>query len=298
MADRPGRPPARRALALLLALVLGWVGVDLAPQQRPVQARGLRVGLCLQLAPQRLAQLVVLRQRLLAATGRDEQPHQRAVRFLVQRIDDDDLVERLDGRPRVAVLYQPAGELEQQSEMRLAQRLAPAGCPRFVAVFGEQLAAVEGDGRVVVRELAGLAGARDRRFEGVDVDLHRAPRVEHQHVVAQRQHVRSLRAVRRQRAPGDVERLVEVVGGRLGRPVGPQQLGSPLSMDATLRRQREQLDQALGLTQAPRALGHVLLAHANREGAEQPNLHDRAHCVAPSLREPAPGQGATPLRAA
>ena len=74
---------------------------------------------------------------------------------------------------------------------------------------------------------------------------------------------------------------MEVVGRRLGRPFRPQQLGRALPVDSTLRRQREQLHQALGLTQPPRALGHHLLADANGEGAEQPNLHGSIH--------PAPG---------
>ena len=84
-------------------------------------------------------------------------------------------------------------------------------------------------------------------------------------------------ARRLQRPPGDVQRLMEVVGRRLGRPLRPQQLGRPLPVDSTLRRQREQLHQALGLTQPPRALGHHLSADANREGAEQPDLHGLVH---------------------
>ena len=161
--------------------------------------------------------------------------------------------------------------------MRLAHRVASAGRPRLVAILGEQLAAVKRERRPIVRRLTGLAGMGDGRLEGVDVDLHAPAREQRQDVVAQREHGRSLRAGRLQRPPGDVQRLMEVVGRRLGRPLRPQQLGRPLPVDSTLRRQREQLHQALGLTQPPRALRHHLLADTNREGAEQPNLHGIVH---------------------
>ena len=73
-------------------------GSGVAAQQRAVELGGLRVGLGLELAPERLAQLVVLRERLLAAAGRREQAHQRAVRGLVERVDHHGLLEHLDRR--------------------------------------------------------------------------------------------------------------------------------------------------------------------------------------------------------
>ena len=195
----------------------------------------------------------------------------------MQRVDDHSLLERLDRRRAVPALGQTGGELEQQSQVRLAHRVAPGGQPTLRSDPREQLAAVKLERRPIVRRLAGLAGAGDRRLEGVDVDLHSPARIQRQHVVAQREHGRSVGAGRLQRPPGDVQRLMEVVGRRLGRPLGPQQLGRPLAVDSTLRRQREQLHQALGLTQPPRALGYHLLADANGEGAEQPNLHGSIH---------------------
>ena len=220
---------------------------------------------------------MILPERLLAATVGGEHPHQRAVGRLVQRVDDHGLLERLDRRRGIAVLAQAGGELEQQPQVRLAHRVAPAGRPRLVAILGEQLAAVKRERRPIVRRLTGLAGMGDRRLEDVNVDLHAPARKQRQHVVTQREHRRSLRAGRLQRPPGDIQRLMEVVGRRLGRPLRPQQLGRPLPMDSTLRRQREQLHQALGLTQPPRALRYHLLTDTNREGAKQPNLHGIIH---------------------
>ena len=163
--------------------------------------------------------------------------------------------------------------------MRLAHRLPPAGGPPFVAVLREQLAAVARERRAIVRQLAGLAGVRERRIEHVDVDLHPPARIQRQHVVAQRQDDRGLGAGRLERPAGDIQRLVEVVGRRLGRTLGPEQLGRPLAVHAPVGRQREQLHQALGLAQPPGALGHDLLADADGEGAEQLYPHSRVHAV-------------------
>ena len=219
-------------------------------------------------------------ERLLAAAGRGEQPHQRAVGRLVQRVDHHGLLERLDRRRRVAVRGQAGGELEQQPEVRLAQRLAPAGRPRLVAVLGQQLAAVERERRAVVRPARRSRARAAAAASKASTSTSTAPaRVQREHVVAQREHGRGLGAGRLERPPGDVQRLMEVVGRRLGVALGPQQLGRPLAVDPALGRQREQLHQALGLAQPPRALGHHLVADANGEGAEQPDPDNPAHGV-------------------
>ena len=106
------RAPARRVRRLLTQLRLQRVRLALAPQQRPVEACGLWVGLRLEVAPKRVPQLVVLRQGLLAATVPGEQPHQRAVRSFVQRVDHQYLFERLDSTRGVPALGPTGGELE------------------------------------------------------------------------------------------------------------------------------------------------------------------------------------------
>ena len=171
--------------------------------------------------------------------------------------------------------------------MRLAQRLPPAGRPRLVAVLGQQLAAVERGRRAEVRDRARLPGAGHRGVEGVDVDVHPAARAQHEHVVAQGQDGRAVGAGRLERPAGDVQGLVEVVRRRVAAAVGPQQLRGPLAVDPAVGRQREQLDQALGLPQAPGALGHGGPADANREGTEQADLHGLGHVrLRTILREP------------
>ena len=54
VASALGRPGAAAGASALARLLLGRVEVDLAAQQRPIQARGLGIGLGLQLAPKRL----------------------------------------------------------------------------------------------------------------------------------------------------------------------------------------------------------------------------------------------------
>ena len=177
--------------------------------------------------------------------------------------------------------------------MCLAQRLPPGGDPRFIGILREQLATVKLERHVIVRQLPGLARVGDRRLEGVDVHLHLAARIQRQHVVPQREHDRSVSAGRFQRPPSNVQRLVEVVRRRLGRPLGPQQFGGPFAMDSMLGREREQLHQALGLTQAPRAFGYDLVADANGKRAKQPYLHGLAHFLSPTLREHVRGSSGT-----
>ena len=76
---------------------------------------------------------MILAERLLAATGGGEHPHQRAMGGFVQRVDDDNLLERLDRRRDIAVRGQAGGKLQQQPQVRLAHRVAPAGRPRLIA---------------------------------------------------------------------------------------------------------------------------------------------------------------------
>src|SRR3954468_3629904 len=80
-----------------------------------------------------------------------------------------------------------------------------------------------------------------------------------------------------ERAARDVQGLVEVVRGRLGSAVGPQELGRALAVDAPIRRKRQQLDEALPLAQPPRPLGHDLVADTRLEGAEQSDLEGLVH---------------------
>ena len=175
--------------------------------------------------------------------------------------------ERLDRRRRVpcvgeAPRARAAGRGAPRAAPRGGRPPSPRSGPRAAA---RRRRARAPRGSPATAGLARAAAAASKASTSIST----APaRMQHEHVVAQRQDGRRVGAGRLQRPAGDVERLVEVVGRRLGRPVGPQQLRRPLAVDAPLGRQREQLDQALGLAQAPRALGHDLVADAT---AKAPN---------------------------
>jgi hypothetical protein len=63
--------------------------------------------------------------------------------------------------------------------------------------------------------------------------------------------------------------LVEVVRRGVGSPIRPEQLANSLAVDSMLGREGKQLDQALGLAQAPDRLRHLASFHLDSETAQQ-----------------------------
>ena len=139
-AREPAGEAARRAC----------VRVVLAGQDLAVQLAGLGVRVGPELAPQQIAQLLVLGQRLLAAAVRGEQAHKLALRRLVQRVLDHHALQGLHGRHALARVGQQRRELDHEGELRLAQGLPPRLHPVLVAVLRQQLAAVQRQRRPVV----------------------------------------------------------------------------------------------------------------------------------------------------
>ena len=148
--------------------VAARVGRRLGGEQLAVQAARLGVGLGRQLGVELLAQQLVLRQRLLAAPGGRVDAHERAVRGLGQRIDDQRALQRGD---RLRVVAVELGQLDAQGAVELEQRGPARVGPRLVAVLGQQLAGVEVERGLVGGGLARLARAGGGGLEGVDVDL-------------------------------------------------------------------------------------------------------------------------------
>jgi hypothetical protein len=72
----------------------------------------------------------------------------------------------------------------------------------------------------------------------------------------QRQRLQSLATGHLEGPSRGVQRLMEVVCGRTGVAARPEELAGSLAMDAILRRQREQLDEASCLAQPPRVVRH------------------------------------------
>jgi hypothetical protein len=220
--------------------------------------RGVRLGR--QLGVEALAQKLILGQRLLATAGARIQAHQRTVRGLRERVGDQRALQVDDGGRRVAVQL---GELEAQRRVQLDERRAPRVRPRLVAVLGQQRTAVEPEGALIGGRVAFGTRPRRSRLERVDVDLG----AEDDDTVDQRNRGRAVGARGVEGAARDVERLVQVVRGCLGIALGPQQLGEALTVHAAIGRQREDLDQRLGLAQPPRAISDGTVADGDRETA-------------------------------
>jgi hypothetical protein len=161
------------------------------------------------------------------------------------------------------------GQLDAQGAVELEQRGPARVGPGLVAVLGQQLAGVQVERGLVVGGLPGGARVDGGGLEGVDVDLG----LEGDDAVAEAQ------GVGPDRPAGRVQGLVEVVGRGLGVAIGPQQVGQALAVHAPLGREGQELDQRLGLAQAPRALCDDAIPGGDREPAQQ--THARCGFVHP-----------------
>jgi hypothetical protein len=234
-------------------------------QQLLVELAGRGVRLGRQLGVETLAQHLILGQRLLATAGAREQAHERAVGGLRERVGDQRALQSDHGGWRIAVQL---GELEAQRGVQLGERSPPSVGPRLVAVLGQQLAAVRAErplirGRVAIGSRAGRSS-----LEGIDVN----PSPENDRAVQHRQCGRAVSAGAVERAASGIEGLVQVVRGRVGGAVAPQQLGEALAVHAAVGRQRKDLDQRLGLAQPPRTIRDDVVADGDRETAQQANV--------------------------
>ena len=192
-------------------------------QQLLVELAGRGVRLGRQLGVEALAQQLVLGQRLLATAGARVQAHERAVGRLRERVGDQRALQGAHGGRAVAVQL---GELEAQRAVQLGERGPPSLGPRLVAVLGQQLAAVNAERPLISRRVAIGSRACRSSLEGINVNL--SP--ENDHAVQHHQCGRSVSASGVERAAGGIERLVQVVRGRVGGAVGPQQLGQALAV--------------------------------------------------------------------
>jgi hypothetical protein len=71
--------------------------------------------------------------------------------------------------------------------------------------------------------------------------------------------------------PGDVQRVVEIVGGGLRLQAGPEQIHSLLPMQLVACGQGEHLDEARRPPQAPSVLFYHARTHRDPEATEQPD---------------------------
>jgi len=111
----------------------------LACEQLAVERAGCLIRLGGELHAERIAEPVELRERVLTAAERDVELHQLAMRGFVQRRGGERALQRVHG----VVGLLPFGELEAERPVQLPQRGPSRVRPALVAVFGQQLAAVQ-----------------------------------------------------------------------------------------------------------------------------------------------------------
>ena len=260
----------------------------LAGEDRAVQVAGLRVGVGGELAAQHVAQLLVLRERLLAPPVLGEQPHQLAVRRLVQRVVDDRALERRDRVDPLAVLGLQRRELDQQGELRLAQLVAARLRPVLEAVFGEQLTAVQRERVGVGLDRPGAAGLGRARLELVDVDPQPVARQGHDPVAQRQPRLRTAECAARR-----VHHLMERVRGRLA--LRPQQLLELLAVHPPLGREHQELDQRPRAPQSPRIVGDRSSGDCGHKPTEEVDLEQSVledlHAGEPTPGAVGPAQG-------
>lgn len=235
-----------------------------------IEAQARRVGRGVEVVPQHGAQPRVLVQGQLALATEGEEAHQPRVRGLVGRLLDQEALER---DARLGVGPPRLGEqrgLGEQAQERRAQSLPARGGPVLVAVLGQQLAPVEGQRRRAVRRVVRAAGGGGGGLEHGHVDQEAAVGLEGEQVPLQEEGGRAGGHVcgRGQGPTGRVERLVKVVGGGGRVEIGPEQVHDPVTVQVVSGGERQQLDQAAPLVQAPRGGRHHVPADGDAEAAE------------------------------
>ncbi len=211
----------------LLVLLLDGVG-----QQLTVEAACLRVGVGAGVPVQPVPQLLV--ERLPASPGVGEDPHQRPVTGLVQRVLGHQGAQDVDGLGRVVSVFQCLAEPQPECGAPCLQRHGRLAHPGLVTVLGQQIGSGQGERRTVVRGPAAVRGPPGHLVERVEIDPHTAVGAEQHQVVPENDDV-ARRAGGGQRTPHGVQHLVQVV--RRGRPVEvrPQQVVEPLPVQLVAR---------------------------------------------------------------
>ncbi len=195
---------------------------------------------------------------------------------LVQRLIDQHRPQAVDRRRRIALRLEP-GQLDSQGEAKLVDSVSAGGSPLLVAVLGQQLALVRVERRPVGGRIAPSARPGPGLLESLDIDPDRRLGAELDQVVVQLDAGRAVKADRVEGAPRRKDRLVQVVAGRGLVAIRPEQLCGLPRVHPPFGREREQLDQGLGLAQPPSVVGNHLATQSDRE---RPKKADAQHLIA------------------
>ncbi len=141
------------------------------------------------------------------------------------------------------------GEFAQQYEVEAAQGFPPPDRPVFVAVFGQEFAAVEAEGGGVVGQGPSAPGRGDGGLEHGRVDPEPPLGLQGEGAI-----LAADRAVGSEDPAGGVERAAQIIvgGGRV--EFGPEGFHHLLALQALRGREGEEFDEAAGLAPPPTAI--------------------------------------------
>ncbi len=148
---------------------------------------------------------------------------------------------------------------------------APLGDPVGVRVVGEQVVDVQVEGRAQQVGLVRGEGVPSRRLELEGVHPDAAVGAEHHLLLLDRQEGVTLGLA--ERAPGDVQRLVQVVGTRADVDVAPQPLDHLLAVHPLAGGQRQHRHQRAGLPQPPAPGADARPTHLDAEAPQDVDPH-------------------------
>ena len=186
--------------------------------------------------------------------------------------------EGLVGQP---VGHQRTGQVVDQAGSDGVQPVAVGRGPVLIEVLGQGLTGPQGERAALVLGRTGRGRPHGRGIEVVDVDGHAARATEHDDLVVENE------VLGAEHPAGRMQRLMEVVGTDRGVGLGPQLLDEHITVDPMAGRERQELDDGPGLSQAPPGRRDDAL-DAHGEPAQEDDPHGPARvahpCMLPSRR--------------
>ncbi len=186
--------------------------------------------------------------------------------------------EGLVGQP---VGHQRTGQVVDQAGSDGVQPVAVGRGPVLIEVLGQGLTGPQGESAALVLGRTGRGRPHGRGIEVVDVDGHAPRATEHDDLVVENE------VLGAEHPAGRMQRLMEVVGTDRGVGLGPQLLDQHITVDPMAGRERQELDDGPGLSQAPPGRRDDAL-DAHGEPAQEDDPHGPARvthpCMLPSRR--------------
>ena len=202
-------------------------------------------------------------RRVPASPGCGQRDQQRPVHVLVEWPLHRQRLQQREGLVGQSVGHQGTSEVPHQPGSDRAQPVAVRRRPVLVEVLGQELARPQGERVANVLGRTGRGSPRGRGVEVVDVDGHAALATEDDDLVVENE------VLGAHHPAGRMQRLMEVVRADRRVGLGPQLLDEDITVNPMARRERQELDDRLCLSQPPPWRRDGALASRSRCGAAQ-----------------------------